>query len=147
MGHPVRAPNPSLRGRKGIPAPFLSRYTERRSGTRCQTEQEAFWAGEFGHQYIARNTGQDLIAADTALFARILARMEPVRSAIEFGATIGLNLRALRHLCPRAEFAAVEINANAADALEQVGGVTVFRSSTLEFQPSRTYGLAFTRAC
>lgn len=108
-----------------------------------QTEQELFWAGEFGDQYIARNTGEDRVAADTALFARVVARMQPVRSIIEFGANIGLNLRALKHLCPRAELAGVEINTKAADELEQIGGVTVFRSSILDFQPSRTYDLAF----
>ena len=38
-----------------------------------------------------------------ALFARILSRTEKVRSVIEFGANIGLNLHALRLLLPDAK--------------------------------------------
>lgn len=39
-----------------------------------KTEQEAFWAGEFGDAYVARNEGAQWIANNLALFSRILAR-------------------------------------------------------------------------
>lgn len=107
-----------------------------------KTEQEAFWAGQFGDEYLVRNRGDEAVARNVALFSRVLARLEPVRSIIEFGPNIGLNLRALRVLCPRAELAAVEINAHAAEELEQMGGVTVFRSSILEFRPDRVRDLS-----
>jgi spore coat polysaccharide biosynthesis protein SpsF len=100
-----------------------------------QTEQEAFWAGEFGNAYAARNRGARWVASNTALFASILRRTENVRSVIEFGANIGLNLQALRQLLPEAELAAVEINEQAAAELRRLPGVRVHHQSILEFTP------------
>ena len=57
-----------------------------------KTEQESFWANEFGNNYISRNEGLKLIAANTALFSRILRSTVGANSFIEFGANIGLNL-------------------------------------------------------
>lgn len=39
-----------------------------------KTEQETFWAGEFGDAYILRNQGKAALAAKTAMFARIVSR-------------------------------------------------------------------------
>jgi hypothetical protein len=60
-----------------------------------ETEQEAFWAGSFGDEYSDRNIGNGWIASNTALFAKVLDRTRKVRSIVEFGANIGLNLRAI----------------------------------------------------
>ena len=65
-------------------------------------EQEAFWAGEFGDEYIDRNASDRFVAANTHLFERILARTGPVGSVVELGSNIGLNLRALQQLLPDA---------------------------------------------
>ncbi|HYD79818.1 MAG TPA: pseudaminic acid biosynthesis-associated methylase [Paucimonas sp.] len=100
-----------------------------------KTEQENFWAGEFGDQYIERNQGQQIIAANLALFSRVIERTAEVKSAIEFGANIGLNLEALRLLRPGVELSAIEINQKAAEALEKRGGVKVYARSILDFQP------------
>ena len=70
--------------------------------SRPPTDQEAFWAGTFGSDYAARNDGAALLAAKTALLARILGRTRGVESVLEVGANIGLNLRALRTLLPAA---------------------------------------------
>ena len=32
------------------------------------SEQEKFWQGDFGNQYVGRNVGQPLVAANLALF-------------------------------------------------------------------------------
>ena len=61
-----------------------------------KTEQEAFWAGEFGNEYIQRNQGDALVAANLGLFAKALSMTRGVQSCIEFGANIGLNLKALK---------------------------------------------------
>jgi len=87
-----------------------------------QTEQESFWAGDFGDKYIDRNAGLSLVAANVALFSRILSRASQVRSVTEFGANIGLNLRAIKLLLPEAALTAVEINHSAAQALREWGG-------------------------
>lgn len=106
-----------------------------------KTEQEAFWAGDFGKEYSKRNVGSHLLAGNCALFARILRRTQNVRSVIEFGANIGLNLKALEILVPDAEQAAIEINPDAAAALRAWGRPEVFESSILEFTPDRKWDL------
>ena len=37
-----------------------------------QTEQEDFWAGEFGNDYTRRNRGLNWVAANTAFFTKVL---------------------------------------------------------------------------
>ena len=100
------------------------------------TEQEAFWAGEFGDDYTQRNVGAQWVASNLALFAKVLARTENVRSVLELGANLGLNLRALRQLLPKADLSAVEINAKAVAELRRLGGIAVHHMSLLDFQPT-----------
>jgi pseudaminic acid biosynthesis-associated methylase len=82
-----------------------------------KTEQEAFWASEFRDDYTKRNRGEALVASNLALFARALRRAHGLNSCIEFGANVGLNLKALKLLFPGQEQHAVEINPNAATEL------------------------------
>src|SRR3989338_3125387 len=82
-----------------------------------KTEQENFWAGEFGDEYANRNQGEALVASNIALFSKILSRAGRIDSAIEFGANIGLNLMALRQLLPEADLSAIEINEKAVESL------------------------------
>lgn len=107
-----------------------------------KTDQENFWAGEFGDVYSGRNIGENWIAANTALFAKIIARTSNVRSLIEFGANIGLNLRALRNLLPAAEMTAIEINSMAVEQLAVWGGAEVLNQSILDFKPTRQWDFA-----
>ncbi len=106
------------------------------------TEQEAFWAGEFGDAYCLRNEDRSLVGPNVALFAHILRHTRGVRSAIEFGANVGLNLFALRSLLPGVELAAVEINPKAVERLASIPELDVHATSILEFEASRTYDLA-----
>lgn len=99
------------------------------------TEQEKFWAGTFGDEYIGRNQGKEVAAANLAFFSRILERTQSVRSAIEFGANIGLNLEALRALIPGIALSAIEINQKAVEELEKLGGINIYPQSILDFQP------------
>ncbi len=110
------------------------------------TDQEAFWAGDFGNEYTDRNRGKHLIAANVSLFSRILAKTLPIRTVLELGSNIGLNLMALRYLLPDARFSAVEINENAALELSSnLPDVELYVNSILEFQPTTTYDLVFTK--
>lgn len=111
-------------------------------GDQYQTEQERFWAGEFGDDYVERNKGAQLVAGNLALFSKILARTEPVRSLIEFGANIGLNLMALRQLLPGADLSAIEINQKAVESLRRQEGVKVYAQSILDFSPDHARDLA-----
>lgn len=110
-----------------------------------RTEQESFWAGQFGDDYIARNEDTPAaLAGNLFSFARMLERARPSpASMVELGANIGLNLRALKLLLPHAHQTAVEINAQAVARLRRDGvGDEVVHGSLLEFTPQRRYELA-----
>ena len=68
-----------------------------------KTQQEEFWAGEFGTRYIERNDDERLVAANTALFSQVLSKTSGVDSVLEFDAAIGLIRVALKRLLPDAE--------------------------------------------
>jgi pseudaminic acid biosynthesis-associated methylase len=100
-----------------------------------KTEQEHFWAGEFGIEYAERNEGERLVASNLALFSNIIQRTYGVKSVIEFGSNIGLNLRALRRLLPDAQLSAIELNQIAIEKLKSTVDVQhVYHQSILDFE-------------
>lgn len=104
------------------------------------TEQEAFWAGKFGDEYIERNSGEWLIGSNAAMFSKLIANCAGVESLIEMGANVGLNLMAIRHLCPKWILDAIEINDEAVKKLEAWGGVNkIHHGSILDFHPDRQW--------
>ena len=110
---------------------------------RFKTDQEAFWAGQFGDDYIARNASDSLLGSNVALLARMLRHCPQAASLIEFGANVGLNLRAVRSLRPDMELEAIEINETAVERLRAWGGARrVHHCSILEFQPSQACDIA-----
>jgi len=100
-----------------------------------KTEQEVFWAGEFGNEYIDRNTGPELNAKALSIFVKILGRTMNVHSFIEFGANRGINIQAIRQLIPGIELSAIEINQKAVKELEKHGGIKIYHQSILDFTP------------
>ena len=110
------------------------------------TEQEAFWAGEFGDEYISRNSGAALLASNIKFFSIALKNANGLNSCIEFGANIGMNLKALKLLYPEQQQAGVEINSQAAKYLQEVlGADSVFNTSILDFQPSQSWDLVLVK--
>jgi pseudaminic acid biosynthesis-associated methylase len=109
------------------------------------TPQEEFWAGDFGSEYITRNQDDRLLAANVSFFSRVLQRTGQIRSCVELGANIGMNLRALRTLVPAVQARAVEINGDAVQQLRGlIGDENVTAGSLLdcEVEPA---DLAFTK--
>jgi pseudaminic acid biosynthesis-associated methylase len=82
-----------------------------------RTDQETFWAGQFGTDYIGRNNSAELLASNLEFFARALRHAERIGSCVEFGANIGMNLRALKLLYPALQARGIEINPDAAHQL------------------------------
>jgi len=112
------------------------------SGQGFKTEQEAFWAGSFGDEYITRNQGEVLTGSNAALFSKVLSRCPQAQSLIEFGANIGLNLRAIKTLRPQLALDAIEINESAVAQLRGWQGVNeVHHHSILDFRPQRTWDI------
>jgi len=107
-----------------------------------KTQHEEFWAGDFGSEYIRRNTGDALLASNLAFFSKVLKSAHRLASCIEFGANIGMNLRALKLLYPGQEQHAVEINATAVlELAKMIPTSNITHASIFDFQPARTFDL------
>jgi pseudaminic acid biosynthesis-associated methylase len=114
--------------------------------TPFSTEQEYFWAGEFGNEYIGRNNTLENISWRTARFSKILSHTKGITKALEIGANIGQNLLAIKNLIPSCQFSAIEINPLAVKKLELIPDTKVFKGSVFDFLPSELgeYDLTFT---
>lgn len=112
--------------------------------SKYKTEQEEFWAGEFGTQYINRNCDRKMLAGKIAMFSKILDSCDKIESILELGSNIGLNLKAFSLLLPETNLSAVEINKDAVVELRKLEINEVFNESILEFSTEERYDLTFT---
>ena len=107
-----------------------------------KTEQEKFWAGDFGTEYIERNQGDFLLASNLDFFSKALRMSSQIKNAIEFGANIGMNIKALKLLYPALHWHGIEINADAVGELSQViPSDHIYPASILDFKPVRSWDL------
>lgn len=108
-----------------------------------KTPQESFWAGEFGEDYIERNHGDQLLAANLNFFNNALKMAIKPTSMVEFGANIGMNLKAMKLLFPEIQIKAIEINEKAHAQLSQViGSDNAINSSIFDAEISEKVDLA-----
>jgi pseudaminic acid biosynthesis-associated methylase len=99
------------------------------------TEQENFWQGEFGSEYVERSCRGDY--ERIALWSRILSRTSKIDAVLELGANRGLNLIAINQLMPKVQLSAVEINKKAANELRSVfPNIDLHISSIFDYKPS-----------
>lgn len=111
-----------------------------------KTEQEAFWAGDFGEGYLERNRGEALLASNLVYFSRALKSAGKIESVLEFGANIGMNQQALKLLYPQIHRSAIEINPNACKLLrEQIGEGNVFEGSIFDYPVEKQVQLSLIR--
>ena len=110
-----------------------------------KTEQELFWAGSFGTEYISRNNDDKLISSNIAFFYEIFKHTKDIDSVLEFGANIGMNIIPIKRLLPEAEIAAIEINKDACTELGRIPSLQVYNESILEFIPDKKYDFVFTK--
>ena len=108
-----------------------------------KTNQEEFWSGEFGNNYIDRNKSAQLLASNIHFFSEILKGCGLIKNVIELGANIGMNIKALKLLLPSASFAAVEINKAAYEHLVAIDDLRGYHQSILDFQPEDLYDFVF----
>ena len=112
--------------------------------TEFKTEQEAFWAGDFGNAYIVRNDSNELLASNLNFFTSALKNADKLVSCIEFGANIGMNLKAIKLLHPSVKLNAIEINNSAAEQLgEVIGEENVFNGSIYDYEVAHQFDLSF----
>lgn len=99
-----------------------------------KTPQEEFWAGEFGTDYISRNNSAQLLASNLHFLSRALKQAGKITSCLEFGANIGMNLKAIQLLYPDIHLKGIEINHCAAKQLtDLIGEGNVFEGSIFEY--------------
>lgn len=111
-----------------------------------RTAQEAFWAGEFGRGYIERNSGEALVTANVVMFGQVLRSAPGVRSALELGCNVGINLQALNRIDPGFDLCAYEINQQAAQIARDLGVAQVIDGTILDELPTaRRWDLTFTK--
>jgi pseudaminic acid biosynthesis-associated methylase len=80
------------------------------------------------------------------LFSNILRKTSNIHSVIEFGANIGLNLKAINKLLPEAVLSAIEINAKAINLLKKWKKVKyLYEMSLFDFNPDTKRDFVLTK--
>ena len=111
-----------------------------------KTEQEKFWSGKFGTNYIERNKGDKLLAANLNFFSNAFRNAGKIASCIEFGSNIGMNLRALQLLYPGIKLNGIEINEDAANELKDlIGNENVMLGSIFNYTIKKTFDVSLTK--
>lgn len=100
-----------------------------------------FWKGDFGDAYTQRSPGD--VEANVVFFSKVMGDID-IRSALELGAGVGSNLRALREIYPEACLAGVEVNESAAIELAKVADQVIYNSVT-ELALSERWDFVFTK--
>jgi len=109
-----------------------------------KTEQEQFWAGEFGLNYIDRNNSELFLSSKVAMWAQMLRAANSVKSIRELGCNIGLNLVALKRLNPSMVLSGYEINKIATKQASELGVAKIHQASILEEITDEPVDLTFT---
>lgn len=110
-----------------------------------KTEQEAFWSGEFGNGYLSRNDSEQLIVSRMVHFAKFLESAPRVKSIMELGCNIGLNLQALNRINKDFELSAYEINPIAASKAKELNIADITCDTIINnIKSDKTFDLAFT---
>ena len=110
------------------------------------TDQEQFWAGDFGDHYVDRNKSDQFLASNLNFFSDALKSTNSLENCIEFGANIGMNIKALKQLFPQLSFHAVEINKKASKLLgEVIPEENIFQQSILNFDSEEKWDLAIVK--
>ena len=105
-----------------------------------KTEQEIFWAGEFGNNYVDRNSSY----CNINNFSKILiSNRIRINSTLEIGANIGLNLDAVKSIFPKSETFGIEINERAFSILSKKHNG--WCGSIYEWQSDKKYELTISR--
>jgi pseudaminic acid biosynthesis-associated methylase len=96
------------------------------------TEQEEFWAGDFGAAYMKRNTHDRLLVPKIAMWSKMLSSAHGVSSIKEFGCNNGGNLLALNRLKPDLVLSGIEINAQAAHEATKLNVAEITNGTIIE---------------
>ena len=110
--------------------------------SKYKTQQEDFWAGEFGDDYVLRSQDIEILNSSIDFFKVALRKTNNIKTCIEFGSNVGMNLRALKEIYPQKELHAIEINKKAINYLREViPEENIINDSILNFKPFKKWDL------
>ena len=110
------------------------------------TEQEKFWAGRFGTDYIYRRDYDEYLASNLSFFSKILKSCTNLNNVIELGSNIGININALKLLFPKIKLEAVEINYEATKILKKRNkDVLIHNDSIINFDTNKKFDLVLVK--
>ena len=113
-----------------------------------KNEQEKFWSGSFGNNYIKRNNSNELVDCNKNFFKTVF-KNKKISQCLEIGSNIGLNLIALKKIFPDIDRYAIEINKKAIEILKKKEKkIKTFHGSLLENFPNNwplQFELVFTK--
>ena len=112
-----------------------------------RTFQEKFWKGKFGSDYIDRHETRKWVRNNKKFFINCLksTKKSNIRSLIEFGSNVGLNIIALNKILKLNRIDAVEINSKAFEILKKLKYVNPVNSSVLDFKPQKKFDLVLSK--
>lgn len=109
------------------------------------SDQEKFWQGDFGSDYIDRNKSNQLLSSNVSMFSRVFESIHDVSSIAEFGCNVGMNLRALRNIFPDMNLTGVDINPDAINHVNEWGGAHGILGSIIDLELKEQFDLTFTK--
>ena len=110
--------------------------------SKFETEQEEFWAGDFGLEYLDRNKSVEFLASNINFFSKSLRSAISINSCIEFGCNIGMQLKALKYLYPKMQLHGIEINSDAAEKLANViDKKNIYNQSIFDYECKKVFDL------
>jgi pseudaminic acid biosynthesis-associated methylase len=120
-------------------------FQERKKmNTIFNTEQENFWAGEFGNEYITRNNSNEILTAKINFFNHVFKKTNSIKTILEYGANIGLNLISIKKIIPNVELSCIEINQKAVNELKKIEDLKIYHDSILNYSVDYKRNLVFT---
>ena len=109
------------------------------------TDQEKFWKGKFGDEYISRANTNELYRSDIKLFKDVFKFTGKIRNTLEFGCNIGLNLKAIKKINKDCLLTGIEINKNAVLEAKKIKNANIIQDSIYNVSLKKKFDLVFTK--
>ena len=110
--------------------------------------QEKFWRGDFGNNYIKRNSNINKWVSNNIFFFKNCfkkIKKTNIKNIIEYGPNIGLNLIALNKIFKSSNITGVEINKKACEGLSKLKYVEAINKSAFNYKPKKKYNLILSK--
>ncbi len=110
-----------------------------------RTKQLSYWQGEFGDEYIKRNSDLSFFDKRREFFAFLFEKKVKIASVLEIGCNIGGNLYILHSLNPKLKIAGIEPNLSASESAKKLlPKASIYNLSVSDMYFKDTYDLVFT---